>query len=394
MTFALTKKACLIFAGLIGLLPVTGTAGQFESPGILILGDSQITFGSGPVLLDFFENLTAHCEEHVEDDAGSEAMSALDELSVGIIGVRSTSLHSWTARSGRAKGSLCDVDPKWHVNAGTFGILNKTRNKYVQIGRGAAHQMCHKGQSGFEAMFKPDYYTPALVVMSFLGNSSDRWARDASLALRDVRRTMQDLPPDLPCVFMTSAPAHEEKVNRKRFRAQENIRSAFEVTGQRCAFVPGFTPETMAKAQDNPHFFRRRPSGAVKDPYHPNGSGAAAFIAQRAPVVCEAVASQTRGKTIKAPVQRPTLRQAAFTAPPPRPRLRPTTLSAPPMPRPRMRPAHLLLVADTGAKPPTAQRPPPRPGVRPPHILILAPSPRPTPAPQPVGPADAPVEVP
>ena len=44
-------------------LPATGIAQTqgFQSPSIVILGDSQIPFGSGPVFLDFFENIKTHC---------------------------------------------------------------------------------------------------------------------------------------------------------------------------------------------------------------------------------------------------------------------------------------------------------------------------------------------
>lgn len=341
-------------ARLAGVLLLSSAvhAAPFESPGILMLGDSQITFGAGPVLLEFLDNIATQCADHVYDQPGRRALEALEDMEVGIIGVRSTSLHSWTARSGRAKGSLCDVDQRWKVNAGTYGVINTSGRRYVQMGKGPQHQVCKAGESGFEAAFREDYYAPALLIMSFLGNASDRWAGEPDLALKDVRRTMEHLPQDLPCVFMTSAPAHLPEVNRKRLRAQENIRAAFDAAGQRCSFVRGFTVETMAINEASPHFFRRRPSGAVKDPYHPVGEGPGAFLASRAPALCEAIAAQTRGRDLLAPRKsrpRMTPRDTAplrFAAgPPPRSAVRPPGLAALAYaalrPRPEARPAGL-----------------------------------------------------
>lgn len=39
-------------------------------------------------------------------------------------------------RFGKAKDSVCEVDPKWKVAAGIYGDLNQTENKFVQIGQG------------------------------------------------------------------------------------------------------------------------------------------------------------------------------------------------------------------------------------------------------------------
>lgn len=49
-----------ITAGVIICAPMA-QADPFVSPDIVILDDSQISFGSGPVFLEFFENIKAHC---------------------------------------------------------------------------------------------------------------------------------------------------------------------------------------------------------------------------------------------------------------------------------------------------------------------------------------------
>ncbi|MEM7406405.1 MAG: hypothetical protein AAF458_13990 [Pseudomonadota bacterium] len=363
MIHALRARLILLLAAWV-LIPAANAA-SFQSPGILMLGDSQITFGSGPVLLRFLEQLKQSCAAHVPDDPGREAIKALGAMSVGIIGVRSTSLHSWTARRGRSKRALCDVDPKWRVNAGTYGVINRSGRRYVQMGQGAEHQVCRAGQSGFEALLRPDYYAPALLILSFLGNAADRWAKHPNLAVRDVERTIAHLPDSLPCVFMTSAPAHLAKENRLRLRAQRNIQAAFEATGNRCSFVPGFTKRTISTNEASPHFFRRKASGAVKDPYHPVGKGPRAFLDARAPALCLAIAAETRGRTLAAP---PVAAKLVM----PRPRPRPASLLArvaaarlaslppKPWPRPRAKPARRLRPGQV--LPP---RPWPRPRARP-----------------------------
>ncbi len=184
-------------------------AQSFTSPDILVLGDSQITFGSGEPLLEFMSDLQSNCGIRARD---RDLLQRLGQMSVGVIGVRSTSIHSWVATGGAAKASICEVDKKWKVNAGSYGILNTSDNIYVQIGQGANYQFCAPGQSAFQAMLRPDYYAPKLLFMTFLGNSSKRWANDPSLAATDVQQMVDDLPPDLPCVFMTTAPGYTKKI--------------------------------------------------------------------------------------------------------------------------------------------------------------------------------------
>ena len=261
-------------------------AEPFVSPDILVLGDSQIPFGAGPVLLDFFENLKSHCPPKPEHEA---ALAQIDDMKVAVIGVRSTSIQSWTARSGGAKGAICTVDKKWKVNAGTFGFINKTGNKYKQMGQGKPYQFCQKGKSAFEAMFRPDYYQPKLLLMSFLGNSTKRWANDRNKALADVEKLMSQVPEGTPCIFMTTAPPYSKKLVDRRLKAQTNIKWAFEQTPGSCTFIEGATPETIAANKGNKKHFRRNKSGRVKDPYHPNERAAKNFMKLEMANICHAI---------------------------------------------------------------------------------------------------------
>jgi hypothetical protein len=273
-----------------------GTAEEFRSPDIVVLGDSQLSFGSGPVFLDFFQNIESHCQP---DARQARDLEQLGDKSVAVIGVRSTSLRSWVARKGRAKGRVCDVDKKWRVNAGTFGSVNTTKNKYVQIGQGKQYQFCKHGQSPFEAMFADEYYKPKLLIMSFLGNSAKRWATDKEAAFKDVADTMAQLPEGMPCIFMTSAPSYHKKTVDLRLKAQQNIKAAFKQSGSRCSFVEGFTPETIAANQGNKLYFRRNSSGKVKDPFHPNEKAAKNFFMVRTNDICEAVYGQLAPQSTK-----------------------------------------------------------------------------------------------
>lgn len=262
---------------------------EFDSPSIVILGDSQIPFGSGPVFLEFFENIKSHCPPTPQQ---AKDIEVLADMKVAVIGVRSTSLHSWTARMGRAKGAICDVDPKWKVNAGTYGFINTTGNKYKQIGQGDAYQFCKMDQSAFEAMFRPDYYDPELILLSFLGNSAKRWAGDYTKALKDVEKMNAQLPVGTPCIFMTTAPSYSKKITDLRIKAQANVKRAFAESGSTCSFVEGATPETVAANQGNKQYFRVNKAGKVKDPYHPNTKAAKTFFMIEMDDICTAVYDQ------------------------------------------------------------------------------------------------------
>ena len=279
---------CLLALTTLLLRPAAAEE-AFVSPEILILGDSQISFGSGPAFLEFFTDIKKHC---APNDVQKRNLKQLGEMRVGVIGVRSTSIHSWIARGGRAKDTICEEDRKWRVNAGTYGFVNMTGNKYVQIGKGKEYQFCAPNKSAFEYMFREDYYNPRLLLLSFLGNSAKRWANDAQKAVEDVREMMRQLPPEMPCIFMTTAPAYSERIVKLRLKAQKNLMSAFEETGARCTFVPGATPETVAANQGNKHYFRLNKKGMVKDPYHPNERAAKNFFALEMDGICNAIFDQ------------------------------------------------------------------------------------------------------
>jgi len=274
------------------LLSQSAYAEGFESPEILILGDSQLPFGSGPAFVEFFSDLATSCNATPEQ---LHELEKLGESRVAVIGVRSTSLPTWMTRSRRGKSALCDVDPNWRVNAGSFGVINTTENKYVQIGRGEAYQFCAPNQTAFETMFREDYYTPKITLMTFLGNSSRRWANSLDRAIEDIEKLNGQLPEGMGCIFMTTQPAYRKSIVEMRRKAQENLELAFEVTGSLCSFVSGATEATIASHQGNASFFRRRSNGSVKDPYHPNEEAASVFFDLERDAICSAVFDQLEG---------------------------------------------------------------------------------------------------
>ena len=267
---------------------------DFVSPDILILGDSQLTFGSGPAFLEFFSDIKGHC---MASASQARSLKQLGDMRVGVIGVRSTSIQSWVQRSGGGKNAICEVDCKWRVNAGTCGVINTTGNKYVQIGQGREYQFCAPQKSAFEHMFREGYYDPKLLMLTFLGNSASRWANNPQSAIDDVEKMMSQLPEDLPCIFMTTAPAYKQSIVDLRRKAQRNLMDAFKHTGPRCSFVPGATPETVAANQGNKSYFRLNSSGMVKDPFHPNEAAAKNFFALEMDSICNAIFDQLATET-------------------------------------------------------------------------------------------------
>ena len=239
------------------------------SPEILVIGDSQISFGAGKVYLEFFDEL-------------SKTIPQLSGYETGAIGVRSTSLQHWTTRKeGKVKDVICEIDKRWGVNAGVYGILGDKSRKYVNMGQGEAYQFCKPNMSAFEAMFENGYYKPQLLVLAFLGNAADRWAEQPERALADVKATMSQIPNDLPCIFLTTSPSYDKQTNDIRWKAQANIKRAFEEEGSRCHFVEGFTQETIAAAQGNKGFFKTNEEGVVTDIHHPNLNAARKFFELR-----------------------------------------------------------------------------------------------------------------
>jgi hypothetical protein len=266
-----------VFLGL-GLVRA-GIAEVQGSPDILVLGDSQLSFGAGNAFVALFDSMRGDC-------------GLGQDTTVGVIGVRSSTLQSWTSKGRAAKGAICDVDPKWKVNAGVYGTLSQGENPYVQIGRGEQFQFCSPERSPLEAVFHDGYYRPKLVLMFLMGNATERWAESSEAALQDVRSFLADLPKGQPCIFMTSAPPYGEKSVRLRQKAQASIEAAFASSGTRCNFVRGFTAETVAENMGNAANFRRHASGKVKDPFHPTEDAARKFMALQRDAICKAVAKQ------------------------------------------------------------------------------------------------------
>ena len=273
----------VLFLSLAATLCATfGQADQsFKSPDILVLGDSQLSFGAGPAFVDFLTMLEKNCD-----------LPGTNDLSVGVIGVRSTSLATWVAKSSRAKGPICNVDPKWRVNAGSYGSINRSGNQFVQIGQGAPYQFCKKGKSAFEAMFANGYYSPRLVILFFLGNAAERWAGSAQTTRADVQETLRQIPQNVPCIFMTTAPPYGQKILDLRLDAQSNLQKAFASAGNRCAFIPGLTDTTIPANLGRKESFRRHKSGKVKDPYHPTEAAAGKFLKLSRAKLCKAIISK------------------------------------------------------------------------------------------------------
>ena len=280
-----------VLAAALTLFATIAQAEQsFKSPDILVLGDSQLSFGAGPAFVSFLNMLEKNC-----------GTTGTEDLSVGVIGVRSTSLATWVAKSGRAKGPICTVDPHWRVNAGAYGSINRSGNQYVQIGQGAPYQFCKKGKSAFEAMFENSYYSPRLVILFFLGNAAERWAGSAQTTLQDVAESMRQIPQNVPCIFMTTAPPYSQKVLDLRLDAQSNLQQAFASAGKRCTFIPGLNAATIAANLGRNESFRRTKSGKVKDPFHPTEAAAAKFLRLNRAKLCKAIASQLMIRTAEAP---------------------------------------------------------------------------------------------
>ena len=53
---------------------------RFKTPSILVIGDSQVSFGSGQVFMEFFENLEVNCNP---DARQSVRLSVLGNRSFG-----------------------------------------------------------------------------------------------------------------------------------------------------------------------------------------------------------------------------------------------------------------------------------------------------------------------
>lgn len=267
-----------------------GDRKPFQVPEIFILGDSQFAFGAGPAFHKFFTDFAMSCG-HIE---GEQALAAeIDQMNTGVMGVRSTSIHSWVAHKWVRKKMVCEPDPKWMVNARLYGWPGRNNGTYVQLGKPKDFQICKPGKSAIEAMFDMER-RPKLFVMFFTGNAVHRWANAPRRTARDVRKLVEQLPAGTPCVFMTTVPSYTKKSNKLRWKSQAGIRKAFEEHGSRCEFVPGHTALTVKTFQNNKRYFKTSKTGRVKDPYHPTSRGANKFLELRRDALCRAVFSQVK----------------------------------------------------------------------------------------------------
>ncbi len=281
-----TVVTSIIVSLIIVLVPVR--SGAQSGTDIMVLGDSQISFGAGEVYLKFFENLEQQC---LGTDVSAATLSKLGDQRTAALGVRSTSLHSWVARKGAPKGTICDVDKKYGVNAGVYGLGGNPKRKFVQVGRDTGVRFCRPDQSAFEGLFREDASDPKLLILAFLGNAAERWTDDPSLAAQDVRRTLEQVPTDVPCVFMSTVPVYSKKTNDLRMKAQTEIVKAFQKSGGRCEVVEGFSAETRNVIEGHAKFFKRNSAGRVTDPHHPSPAATRMFVDLNRAALCNAIAA-------------------------------------------------------------------------------------------------------
>ncbi|MEL7048538.1 MAG: SGNH/GDSL hydrolase family protein [Pseudomonadota bacterium] len=277
-----------LVVGLTGS-PQLSQGKPLTSPDILVLGDSQLSFGAGAELLAFFKTIAERCARSV---ANGSVLADVQRARITLIGTRSTSLQSWVTTKGAAWRQMCRKDPKWGVNASIWGHLKPAKRTYVQIGEEPHFQFCHRGETPLQALFRREGYEPKLVVFNLLGNGASRWANSPSAAVRDAKALADQLPPSVRCVYMTTMPHYKAKYNRTRLRAQRNIETAFSDQGGRCTFVRGLSPQTIQAVQGNQRFFRTRKSGTVKDPFHPNKAATRKVLALNGPALCRAIATE------------------------------------------------------------------------------------------------------
>ena len=159
----------------------------------------------------------------------------------------------------------------------------------MQVGQDEGLQFCHPGRSAFEGVFQDPSNDPKLLILAFLGNGAGRWAENQSLADKDVRDTMAQIPADLPCIFLTTVPVFETETNDLRMRAQTNVLRSFAKYGQQCEIVKGFGRHTRRAIEGKKRFFRLDDEGNIADPLHPNKAAAEAFVRLNRSKLCKAI---------------------------------------------------------------------------------------------------------
>ena len=261
------------------------SAEEFKTPEILMLGDSQLSFGAGEVVLEFFDNLKIRCEGIVDQ---AILLDELQKMRTTLIGARSSSLQSWTTKSGWAYDRLCKKDPTWGVNASIWGYGRIEGEPYVQIGEDKNYDFCEPDKTPIQAMFDAGY-KPNLLIFNILGNNAKRWAKDPKSAEVDVAKFIEQTPAHLPCIYMSTLPIHTKRRNTQRMKAQEAIKAAFGKAGDRCAFVEILDKKTISLIQGKNKYFKRKKNGSVKDPFHPQKAAARKVYTLKQQEICNAI---------------------------------------------------------------------------------------------------------
>ena len=288
LRFGLAAIAIAIVAGSAALF-ITNRQPNPLTAEILVLGDSQLSFGGGPTFSALFADLPNQCRDIT---VTAQRLELMEDKRFSMIGTRSTSLNSWVTMKGRPWELLCHKDKKWGVNASTWGAVKPEKRRYVQIGEGENFQFCKPDKPPIQHLFAPGYYQPELLMIYVGGNGAGRLARNPKLAQKDVDAFIQNLPAGLGCIFMMTAPVYQKSQNDRRLKAQANLRAAFAKHERRCSFVDGHTPATRAAIEGQAQYFRRDETGKVKDPYHANKDAGAAFLKLRRAQLCGALLEQ------------------------------------------------------------------------------------------------------
>jgi len=292
--FILIKKVIIAASVFYTSFSSSTLAEDFKTPDIFVLGDSQILFGAGGTFQNFFENIEEKCGISKETQ---DKLAELSNPSVGVLGVRSTGINSWVRKDAQSQLRICTIDPNWHKNASTFGVINQSDERFLQLGQEEPFKFCEQDKSAFEVMFAQERYKTKLFVTFFLGNSAKLWSQSRAEAKQDALAFATQIPQDMPCIYMTTAPAYRQGNIDRRTKAQENIEQAFKETNNHCAFVAGITPETIEANLGNNLHFKTDETGKVKDPFHPNDVATKSFLALKTADICNAIITQLDKKS-------------------------------------------------------------------------------------------------
>lgn len=263
-----------------------------KSVDILVLGDSQLSFGSGPAFEAFFGNISRRCA-----DAGisRRTLNEMSTMRTGMIGVRSTGMTTWLARTRRGKRMMCVRDPAPNslVNASVWGAM-KRKSRWVQIGQHRGYDYCTRRKSVLKALMDTFMMPPKLVIFHVMATDTNRWSGLKRIKA-DLKRLEADLPRSTACIYFTTAPTYKRSVNKRRVRAQRLLQKAIDETGSRCRLVNGLTQSTLAAFQGNAKFYHRSRNGRVRDPFHPTKAAASAYLRRHTKAFCQAIATAISG---------------------------------------------------------------------------------------------------